>query len=119
MIKKGLLALTVLSLSLVISSCNKGGTSSVLNSNNSSSETSSSKEESSETTSSSTSNSSKECTDHVFKTETRKATIIEKGASIKICETCGYTEEENEYTYVWSRACTPASVREEPVTVTG
>ncbi len=99
MIKKGLLTLTVLSLSLVISSCNKGGTSSVLSSNNSSSETSSSKEESSETTSSSTSNSSKECTDHLFKTETRKATIIEKGASIKICEKCGYTEEENEYTY--------------------
>ena len=110
--KQGLLTLTVLSLVLSIAACNQGqvssssSSSSIKDSSAFSSETSepissSSLESSSsslESSSSSDSSNPSECKDHVFKETTRPASIIEKGATIRTCEKCGYVEESN-YSY--------------------
>ena len=45
--------------------------------------------------SSNTSSESEQCINHSFKETTRTASIVEKGASVKICEKCGYIEESN------------------------
>ena len=99
MLKKSILLLTIFGLTLSFSACNKAGNSS--NNVNSSSEQdiSSSLEESSSSISSSKADDSSACTEHVFKTETREATIIEKGATTRVCEKCGYVQEESNYTY--------------------
>ena len=109
--KQGLLVVTVLSLVLSISACNRGHA--LPNSGSSFEENSTFSKESSaqsiesesssllDTNSASSQNSFNEssgiadCNEHVFKETTRPASIIEKGAIVRTCEKCGYTEESN------------------------
>ena len=109
--KSPLILMAILGLTISLSACNKTSKSSSLNSSSleqssssslesssSSKEQSSSSSPSSISSSSSNSSSIEQCTNHSFKEETRGASIIQKGATIKTCEKCGYVEESN-YTY--------------------
>ena len=99
MLKKSVLLLTIFGLTLSFSACNKASNSSNSVHSSSEQEISSSLEESSSSISSSKADDSSLCAEHVFKSETREATIIEKGATTRVCEKCGYVQEESNYTY--------------------
>ena len=98
--------LAVFGLSISLSACGQSNASSVLDSSSSSDASSiaspSSEQKSSsfgqKSSSSSSSSIPATCTEHVFKNETRSPSIIQRGASLRVCEKCGYTEESN-YTY--------------------
>ena len=106
--KQCLLLMTVFGLTISFSACNKviKSSSDVSIKSSESSENSSSLKESSSSSqmssslssSSSSMNSVQECINHSFKETNRSASIIEKGATVKTCEKCGYVEESN-YTY--------------------
>ena len=105
--KQCLLLAAVFGLTISISACGTGNkTSNVINNNSSSeSKINSSLEEKSssigEKSSSigSSQSSSQDICNHVFKSETREASIVERGSSYKVCEKCGLIQDEGNYTY--------------------
>lgn len=106
--KQCLLLMAVFGLTISFSACNKvvKSSSDVSIKGSEPSKSSSSLEKSSSSSlvssslssTSSSMSSAQECTNHSFKESNRSNSIIEKGATIKTCEKCGYVEESN-YTY--------------------
>ena len=95
--KQCLLLVTVFGLTLSLSACGNNQASSVINSSSEPEMSSSEIKESSSFNSSSVDTSS-ECT-HVYRNETKNASIIEKGSTIKVCEKCGHIQDDSNFSY--------------------